>query len=343
MKVKNACAASVAVCLCLSFYSERGDAAGVTNLLTVCTSAATTTQASKCTAWQYNVYSPAAYIESYPQVSPGPAAWTDPAYEYLLGSTITPTMGVKVCPTALTPGASFKSASADPCPNNKLVAASTVIPTSSFAIATTADGIVVYQISADGVNEVPGGPFVPSSVPQGAPVETTPSLTAVDPTGHYLYAFYNTPQTGFDDAPLYSYELVNGVPHQVSIGPNLGGISIDPASTTLIAAAHHVYIDSVTFHHVNPYIEVLTTSAGVMTSAFEVSSAPLVDASGGGSVYGSPIGFDVDAGEKFLYWYWSNTGNGVANNVAIFSLDFSSSSATLISVVPTQGRLTLVK
>src|SRR5579862_3391454 len=145
--VKNACAALVAVCLCLclSFYSERSDAAGVTNLLTVCTSATTTTQASKCTAWQYNVYSPTAYLESYPQVSPGPAGYTDPNYQYRLGSTLSPTNGVKVCPTALTPGVSFNSPYADPCPNNKLVAASTVIPTSSFAITTNADGIVVYQ------------------------------------------------------------------------------------------------------------------------------------------------------------------------------------------------------
>src|SRR5579872_5662091 len=126
MNSMKAYATVIAACLFLSFYSTPSTAAGVTNLMTVCTSATTTTQASKCTAWQYNVYSPTAYLESYPQVSPGPAGYTDPNYQYRLGSTLSPTNGVKVCPTALTPGVSFNSPPSDPCPNNKLVAASTV-------------------------------------------------------------------------------------------------------------------------------------------------------------------------------------------------------------------------
>jgi hypothetical protein len=116
-----------AVGFLLGAYSQSHAAAAASNLVTICTSAHAVTQASKCTAWQYNVYSATAYIESYPQVSPGPKVWTDPAYEYRLGSTITPTMGVKVCPTPLTPGTSFSSAAADPCPNNVLVSASTVV------------------------------------------------------------------------------------------------------------------------------------------------------------------------------------------------------------------------
>jgi mono/diheme cytochrome c family protein len=129
-------AAIAAVCLVFAAHSQSSAAATATNLVTICTSAHATTQASKCTAWQYNVYSPTAYIESYPQVSPGPKVWTDPAYEYRLGSTITPTMGVKVCPTPLTSGTSFSSAAADPCPNNVLVSASTVIATASMPTAT---------------------------------------------------------------------------------------------------------------------------------------------------------------------------------------------------------------
>jgi hypothetical protein len=341
--VKNACAALVAACLCLSFYSERSDAAGETNLLTVCTSATTTTQASKCTAWQYNVYSPTAYLESFPQVSPGPAGLTDPAYEYRLGSTITPTMGVKVCPTALTPGISFKSEAADPCPNNKLVAASTVIPTSRFAIATNAGGIVVYQISSTGVDQVPGGPFLPSPIPQGSEgtLAVAPSLTATDPTGQFLYAFYDASGQG-SDASVYSYKLVNGVPHQVSIGPQMGGLNSDPESDTLLVTAQHVYVDAVAGEHRDPFIDVLTTNDGVLTLAFMITSGPV---GGELNTLGVPVGFAVDSEEKFLYWYWTDTFGppGPANNVAIFSLDFASSSATLITVVPTQGKLTLVK
>jgi hypothetical protein len=122
-------ASITAICCIFAAYSDSRAAGTATNLLTICTSAHATTQASKCTAWQYNVYSPSAYIESYPQVSPGPKVWTDPAYEYRLGSTITGVMGVKVCPTPLVPGTSFYSPQADPCPNNVLVAASSVIYT----------------------------------------------------------------------------------------------------------------------------------------------------------------------------------------------------------------------
>src|SRR5580658_6779445 len=134
-------------------------AATATNLVTICTSATSTTQASKCTAWQYNVYSPTAYIESYPTVTPAESGINDPNYEYRLGSTITPSMGVKVCPTALTPGVSFFSEQADPCPNNVLVSASTVLPTNTYAVSISNSGIVVYQVNTSSVSQVTGSPF----------------------------------------------------------------------------------------------------------------------------------------------------------------------------------------
>jgi mono/diheme cytochrome c family protein len=129
---KNNCLSLCAIATCFIFgaYTDGRAAPAAppaTNLLTICLSATATTQASKCTKWEYNVYSPSAYIESYPQVSPGPKTWTDPAYEYRLGSTITGVMGVKVCPTALVPGTTFNSPQADPCPNNVLVSASGII------------------------------------------------------------------------------------------------------------------------------------------------------------------------------------------------------------------------
>src|SRR5580658_9313472 len=198
-------------------------AAAATNLLTNCTSATTTTQAAKCTAWQYNVYSPTAYIESYPTVTPAESGINDPNYEYRLDSTITPSMGVKVCPTALTPGVSFNSPQADPCPNNKLVSASTVIPASTFAVTISPEGIVVYQVSTAGVNVVPGGPFVPSPVPsdpENGTTDPSPALIAVDPTGQYLYGAY---QNGIGGKVFYTFNMVNGVPHQLSMGGFLGG------------------------------------------------------------------------------------------------------------------------
>ena len=159
MTLKTSAVPILAACLFFSFYSRSSDAATMTNLLTICTSAKAVTQASRCTAWQYNVYSPSAYIESYPQVSPGPTGYTDPAYAYHLGSTITPTMGVKVCPTALTPGTSYTSPAADPCPNNKLVAASSVISESRVMIAMGQGVISAFAVTNSQVTPLPGSPY----------------------------------------------------------------------------------------------------------------------------------------------------------------------------------------
>jgi hypothetical protein len=330
--------AIVAVFMVVSTYSMNADAALMSNLLTVCTSATTTTQASKCTAWQYNVYSPSDYLESYPQVSPGPMSLTDPAYEYRLGVTITPNMGVKICPTPLAPGTSFTSAAADPCPNNKLVSAWTVIPANSYAITTNPNGIIVYAVNASGVSEVPGSPFVPNSLntPVG-PIPPAPVLTAVDPSGQYLYALYNA-ENPVDYAYIYTYQMSNGVPSQKSVSVAGGGIAINPAPTTLIATAQHVYSDSTATYHTSPTVFVWTAANGVLSSAFTIQSPLNND---GFSEWGAPLGFAVDAQEHFLYWYWSSSGGTVADTVAIFDLNFATLSATLLQVAPTQGKVTL--
>jgi len=181
----------------LGCLSEDSRAATATDLVTICMSATTTIQASKCTAWQYNVYSPTAYIESYPTVTPAETGINDPNYEYRLGSSLTPAIGVKVCPAAQTPGTSFASTSADPCPSNKLVAASTILPTYSYAIMVSPGiptsyiptypvGFQVLQTNTSGSSFVAGGPFVPSPVPTGAggSLDTVPgpSLAVLDPT-----------------------------------------------------------------------------------------------------------------------------------------------------------------
>jgi hypothetical protein len=315
-------------------FSPRSFAATTTNLVTICTSATTTTQASKCTAWQYNLYSPTAYIESYPTVTPAESGINDPSYEYRLGSSITASMGVKVCPTALTPGVSFNSPQADPCPNNKLVTASTVIPPSTFAVTENPEGIVVYQVSTAGTSVVPGGPFVPSPVPyyaEGGNYVPSPSLTAVDPTGQYLYALYNV--GGGSD--IYSFQMVNGVPHQLSGTAGFGGdcAACNPGPTVLIATAQHVYSNATLSAS---YIFIGTTNSGVITSSFKIffPYTELTNAA-------NSIAFATDPQEQFLYWYVSSTGGPVADTVLIYSLNFSTSSATLIQMMPQQGALTL--
>jgi hypothetical protein len=158
----------------------------------------------------------AAYIESYPTVTPAETGINDPKYEYRLGSTLTPTNGVKVCPTALTPGVGFNSPQADPCPNNKLVATSTVLPINTYAVATSPAGIEVYQVNTSGVSVVPGSPFVQPPAPttiSGTEV-ASPTLTALDPAGQYLYALYDL--SFYVSEAIYSFKMVNGVPSQVS-------------------------------------------------------------------------------------------------------------------------------
>jgi hypothetical protein len=337
MTLRTSDTALYAACLVLGFCPQDSVAATATNLVTICTSATTTTQASKCTAWQYNVYSPTAYIESYPTVKPAESGINDPNYEYRLGSTITATMGVKVCPTALTPGVSFNSPQADPCPNNTLVSASNVLPVSSYAVTETSSGIVVYQVSTAGVTMVPGSPFVPSPVPYNLENETShpaPSATAVDPTGQYLYAVYNL-ATNYG-AVVYSFNMINGVPHQLSSSGGFAGCdSCDANPTAIIATAQHVYIQLSTSGALPPSIQIMTTNNGVFTSA---PSIQVVGFGGLGPV--DSIGFAVDAQEQFLYCYTSSTGTTV-DTVAIYALNFGTSSATLLQVEPTQGVLSL--
>jgi hypothetical protein len=81
MTLRTSVAALYAAYLVLGFYPDDSVAATATNLVTICTSATTTIQAAKCTAWQYNVYSPSAYIESYPTVTPPETGINDPKYE----------------------------------------------------------------------------------------------------------------------------------------------------------------------------------------------------------------------------------------------------------------------
>jgi hypothetical protein len=337
MMLRTSVVALYGACLVLGFCPEDSFAATATNLVTICTSATTTIQASKCTAWQYNVYSPTAYIESYPTVTPAETGINDPNYEYRLGSALTPTMGVKVCPTALTPGVSFNSPQADPCPNNKLVAASTVLPADTYAVTMNADGIVVYQVSTAGVSVVPGGPFVPNPPLYNSEYGVTtlsPTFTAVDPTGQYLYALYNVPGA----SEILSYQMVNGVPKQLPESGSLGFHgdcqNCNPGPTQLIVTAQHVYSNA---SNPPPYIIVGTTVNGVFTSSFEIGFY----GENAISAESIPVSFAIDPQEQFLYWYFSSTGGTTADSVAIFRLNFATEAATLIQIMTQQGALTL--
>lgn len=140
----------LAMPICYPAVTAVPAAGGITNLVTVCTSAKALTQAAKCTAWAYNYFSAGEYIESYPTVTPAPSGINDPNYAYRLGSSLTQNSGVKVCPTALIPGVSFASTTADPCPGNRL------------APAGTAAGWSAAQLNYQVVFWCPGGTVAPT-------------------------------------------------------------------------------------------------------------------------------------------------------------------------------------
>jgi hypothetical protein len=221
MTLTKSVAALYGACLVLGFCPEDSVAATATNLVTICTSATTTIQASKCTAWQYNYYSPTAYIESYPQVSPGPTGYTDPNYEYRLADSITPNMGVKVCPTALTPGTSFTSTSADPCPNNKLVSASTVLP-SHFTVAVGQTSISAFSSMGPEVTPLPGSPYSLSALSFPYPSDTTLLAAAMD--SNYLYVLSKCCSAGVADV-LNVYGVSRS---GLTLVPNIGGFPGTP-------------------------------------------------------------------------------------------------------------------
>jgi hypothetical protein len=248
-------------------------------------------------------------------------------------------MGVKVCPTALTPGVSFNSPQADPCPNNKLVAASTVLPINTYAVATSPAGIVVYQVNTSGVSEVTGSPFVPSPIPYNPESEQSapaPMVTAVDPTGEYLYAVYNL--GGVAGAVVYSFNMVSGVPHQLSNAGDFAACdSCDANPTEIIATAQHVYMQFDTSGAEFPSIQIISTKNGVL------SLTPSIFLSGFANVTPNvaPISFAVDPQERFLYVYTSSTGGTVPDTTAIYSLNFTNSTATLVQVVSQSGQVLL--
>jgi hypothetical protein len=331
--------APILVCSMLMGFSPTAVAATATNLVTICTSATTTTQAGKCTAWQYNVYSPTAYIESYPTVKPAESGINDPNYEYRLGSTITASMGVKVCPTALTPGVSFFSEQADPCPNNVLVSASTVLPTNTYAVSISNSGIVVYQVNTSSVSQVTGSPFSAdpgnASVPPGGP----PYSMALDPTGQYFYCAFVFTETG--GTAIASFKMVNGVPQALSMSPAFTPGRTNQSIGQMVATAQHLYA-GIAPDQSFPEIVAFDTSNGVFSATGGLTiQLPLNLPTTSPSGADNPISFSVDPQEKFLYWFLSSTGGTVSDTVAIYSLDFATSSATLVSVVSQSGTILL--
>ncbi len=193
---------------------------------------------------------------------------------------------------------------------------------------------MVYEVNTSGVSAVSGSPFLPSPIPYNPESQTSqpvPSVTAVDPTGQYLYAVYNVGEFG---AVVYSFNMINGVPHQLSISdPLVACPSCDANPTAIIATAQHVYIQ------LSTYSPIRSLYSGNDDKEWRAGTSLQHSGIGLRSLGLSPISFAVTLQEQFLYCYTSSTNGSVADTVAIYALNFSTSSATLIQVMPVQGVL----
>jgi hypothetical protein len=94
-------------------------------LAMVCVGATSYTQAAACVTHEYAPLQAGLYFESYP-TEVAHWSYTDPNYGYRLASSITPTMGVIVCPIAVVPYQPFTGT--DPCgpTSHSMVAASSL-------------------------------------------------------------------------------------------------------------------------------------------------------------------------------------------------------------------------
>jgi hypothetical protein len=273
VKSRKPLSLSAIAMICSTFvaFSQTSTAATAANLLTICTSATTTTQASKCTAWQYNVYSPAAYTESYPQVSPGPKGYTDPLYAYRLGSAITSTMGVKVCPTALVPGTSYTSAAADPCPNNVLVSASSVIP-SHYIVTVGQLAISVFSVINSQLTPLPGSPY---SLAALSITDFQAYLKNAVLVGNYLYVITgccspHAPST------IYSYSVSPAGLTFIAATQIFSGTSTETAIATF-PTQNYIYFVDQGYGSVPSYLETAHIAGGIVSepnSPLQLSCIP---------------------------------------------------------------------
>jgi hypothetical protein len=105
----------------------------------------------------------------------------------------------------------------------------------------------------------------------------------------------------------------------------------------MIATPQHVFVaNSCDDHDQLSCVGIWATNNGVLTRAFEIPAPDVVALPT--VTYGA---IAVDPQEQYLYWYLSSTGGTVSDTVAIYGLNFASSSATLEKTISQQGQLLL--
>jgi hypothetical protein len=220
-------------------------------------------------------------------------------------------------------------------------AATSAIAGQQFMVTTSSQGIVVYNIwsASGGESIVKGGPFVPNPVPltYADSVEPSPNFIATDPSGDYLYALYGVPVSPLI---LWSFKLINGVPHQInSVSAFLGSCCEEqPFVQQMVATAHYVWMITPGIYGSYGWLTIFESTNGVLKFVTDYELGGINNGVNPGIV--SPTALTVDPNERFAYVTYSPAANyrqyGTCTAdqcVAVYDLD-NKAAPLLITTVP---------
>ena len=139
-----------------------------------------------------------------------------------------------------------------------------------YAVTTGPAGIFVLELNGNSPSRVKGTPFVPAAIKAQSYYDSSagPVLTALDPTGAYLYAIYGGCSGNYVPLDAFSFKMVNGVPYQISqyLDYTGGDNASCAAPTQLVVSAHHLFALVPTIYGNPAFLAVFTRSSGALTS-----------------------------------------------------------------------------
>jgi hypothetical protein len=210
-----------------------------------------------------------------------------------------------------------------------------------FMATTTPQGIEVYDIwsASGGQAVVKGGPFVPRPVPLNYDngTELSPNFIATHPSGTYLYALYGVPVSPLI---LWSFKLVNGVPHQInSVSSFLGSCcESQPFVEQMVATAHYVWILTPSIYGDYGTLTIFQSTNGTLKLVTVYALGGINNGVNPGIV--SPTSLTVDPNELFAYVTYPSAANYLPYGtctadqcVAIYDLD-NKAAPILIATLP---------
>jgi hypothetical protein len=174
-------------------------------------------------------------------------------------------------------------------------------------------GIWSLSVTASGTSVVKG-PFVPYPVPlNNENPDPDPAMLAASPNGEFLYALYGA---AFGPFQLYSFQMINGTPVQVSLVDD-GQISYEDGGVpvAMSASANYAFVATTPTDTTSPasILWVFRSTNGVLKLVGRYL-LPTVT---------YPLSIQIDAGEHFVYINYPNPPNGTtpANETAIYDID----------------------